>query len=98
VKEEAERAEKTRPFPYVPTVDPVKYSDEYLSELTRDRGFHSIGKDISQALYLYSQITSPAIRLSIFKIISALQAEINGLDNRYKFLVNYRYNILSFVV
>lgn len=33
VQEEAERAEKDRPFPYLPTIDPVVYSDQFMPSL-----------------------------------------------------------------
>ncbi len=67
VQEESERIDENRPFPYLPTVDPLVYSEQYLKELDLPKIiYRCVGKENTEQLRQWVQLRSDEQRYSVF--------------------------------
>lgn len=67
VQDEAERVDQERPFPYLQTIDPKSYGDQYLSELTVPQIiYRCAGKNSKQQFIDWLRADSERDRYSVY--------------------------------
>lgn len=86
VQEESDRMEQDRPFPYLPTVDPTSYSNEYLSELSIPKIlYRCVGKYTETQLSEWLKADLGQERFSVFVGASSSKQDVKiGLSEAYE--------------
>jgi hypothetical protein len=85
VQEESDRIEQDRPFPYLPTVEPTKYSKEYLYKLNVPKIiYRCVGKYTEAQLSEWINSDLDEERFSVFVGASSSKQEVRiGLSEAY---------------
>jgi hypothetical protein len=78
VQEETDRVEQERPFPYLPTMDPATYSDEYLNHLRVPTIiYRCVGRYSEDQFVNWVQADMVRDRYSVYVGASSSKQEIN---------------------
>lgn len=97
VQEETDRVEQQRPFPYLPTMDPATYSDEYLNHLRVPQIiYRCVGRYSEEQFVEWVKADRDRDRYSVYVGASSSKQEINlelsdaynlskGLNNKLTF-------------
>ncbi|MEF2248166.1 MULTISPECIES: methylenetetrahydrofolate reductase [unclassified Paenibacillus] len=86
VQEESDRIDEDRPFPYLPTIEPTKYSNDYLSELQMPKIiYRCVGKNTEEQFTNWLQAEQEQDRFSVFVGASSSKEIVNiSLADAYK--------------
>ncbi|MDU0201069.1 5,10-methylenetetrahydrofolate reductase [Paenibacillus sp. MAH-36] len=78
VQEETDRVEQERPFPYLPTMDPATYSDEYLNQLRVPQIiYRCVGRYSEEQFVNWVKADMEQDRYSVYVGASSSKQEIN---------------------
>ncbi|BFT72773.1 5,10-methylenetetrahydrofolate reductase [Paenibacillus sp. P36] len=78
VQEETDRVEQERPFPYLPTMDPATYSDEYLNQLRVPKIiYRCVGRYSEEQFVNWVKADMEQDRYSVYVGASSSKQEIN---------------------
>ena len=78
VQEEAERVEQQRPFPYLPTIDPTTYSDQYLNQLKVPKIiYRCVGKYSEEKFVNWVKTDAERERYSVYVGASSSKQAVN---------------------
>ncbi|MBP1995337.1 methylenetetrahydrofolate reductase [Paenibacillus eucommiae] len=85
VQEEFDRIEEERPFPYLPTIEPTTYSNEYLNQLNVPKIiYRCVGKYSETHLTDWIKADTDQERFSVFVGASSSKQEVKlGLTEAY---------------
>lgn len=86
VQEESDRINEDRPFPYLPTIEPTKYSNDYLRELQVPKIiYRCVGKNTEEQFTNWLQVDQDQDRFSVFVGASSSKEIVNiSLSDAYK--------------
>lgn len=86
VQEETDRTEQERPFPYLPTIEPTRYCNDYLKQLNVPKIiYRCVGKYNENQLSEWIKSDSEQERFSVFVGASSSKQEVKlGLSDAYK--------------
>jgi hypothetical protein len=86
VQEEADRIDQERPYPYIPTIEPTKYSNEYLKQLDIPKIiYRCVGKYNETQLSEWLKSGPKRDRFSVFVGASSSKQEVKlGLSEAYR--------------
>jgi len=96
IQDEQERCQDERPFPYMKTVDPEIYSNQYLKELEVPRIIYKcVGKYTKERLEKWVNNTEELTRYSVFVgAATGTQQVTVSLESAYKLAENKSRNFL----
>ncbi|MBP1962985.1 methylenetetrahydrofolate reductase [Paenibacillus aceris] len=92
VQEEMDRVEQQRPFPYLPTIDPGTYSDEYLNDIRIPKIiYRCVGGYSEEQFSKWVMADTDRERYSVYVGASSSKQEIN-LDLSEASILSKRFN------
>ncbi len=96
VQEETDRMEKERPFPYLSTIEPTRYSKDYLSQINVPKIiYRCVGKYTETQLTDWIKADIDQERFSVFVGASSGKQEVKlGLTEAYKLSKKLNNNLI----
>ncbi|RQD72586.1 MAG: 5,10-methylenetetrahydrofolate reductase [Tindallia sp. MSAO_Bac2] len=96
IQDEQERCDEERPFPYMKTVDPEVYSNQYLSELEIPRiVYKCVGKHSKDSLEKWIKNPEDETRISVFVGAATGTQQVSiSLEKAYELAKNKSENFL----